>query len=463
MSDQVFSPTADRTPPHLLEAEEAVIGGILLDPDAITRVIDIVEPGSFYLGAHQIIFKAAIALHNSGKITDITNVSMALADIGQLEKVGGNARLIELVNGIVSTASISGAAKLIAEKYARRKLLAITEELSALAYDKGCKTERLLDEAEQKILALTSKSGGDDLKWSGDILAKVFDQITVSSGEEVGPGIPTGFQDLDALTQGLQRTDLIILAARPAMGKTAVALNLALNAAKTGQPVVVFSLEMSREQLMGRMIAIETGIETSRQRTGQLRREEWGLLAHGVSELSKIPVAINDRSTIGVAEMRAQCRKLSAGMGRDLGLVIVDYLQLMEGRGSDNRVQEISRITRSLKGMAKELNVPVIALSQLSRAVEQRTNKRPMLSDLRESGSIEQDADLVVMLYRDEYYNPETQDRGITEVILAKNRHGSVGTIPLLFESQFTRFRSTAVLPTSGRGGGGGRQQWEDD
>lgn len=461
MSDQDFLPATDRTPPHLLEAEEAVIGGILLDPDAITRVVGIVESESFYLGAHKAIFAAAIALHSKGKVSDLTNVAMALADANQLEKAGGHTRLTELVDKTLSTASIAGAAKLVAEKHLRRKLLTITEEINALVYDKGCKIGRLLDTAETKIFSLTANSGDEGPKWSGDILARVFDQITISSGEEKGPGIPTGFNDLDSLTQGLQRTDLIILAARPAMGKTAVALNLARNVAKTGLPVIIFSLEMSEEQLMSRLIAIETGIETSRQRNGELRREEWGLLAHGVSELSKIPIAINDRSSTGVAEMRAQCRQLAAKMGQPPGLIIVDYLQLMEGRGTDNRVQEVSRITRSLKGMAKELDTPVMALSQLSRAVEQRTNKRPMLSDLRESGSIEQDADLVAMLYRDEYYNPETPDRGITEVIIAKSRHGSVGTVRLLFESQFTRFRSAEGLP--GNGHGGGREGWSDD
>lgn len=461
MSDQDFLPATDRTPPHLLEAEEAVIGGILLDPDAITRVVGIVESESFYLGAHKAIFAAAIALHSKGKVSDLTNVVMALADANQLEKVGGHTRLTELVDKTLSTASIAGAAKLVAEKHLRRKLLAITEEINTLVYDKGCKISRLLDTAETRIFSLTANSGDEGPKWSGDILARVFDQITISSGEEKGPGIPTGFHDLDSLTQGLQRTDLIILAARPAMGKTAVALNLARNVAKTGLPVIIFSLEMSEEQLMSRLIAIETGIETSRQRNGELRREEWGLLAHGVSELSKIPIAINDRSSTGVAEMRAQCRQLAAKMGQPPGLIIVDYLQLMEGRGTDNRVQEVSRITRSLKGMAKELDTPVMALSQLSRAVEQRTNKRPMLSDLRESGSIEQDADLVAMLYRDEYYNPETPDRGITEVIIAKSRHGSVGTVRLLFESQFTRFRSAEGLPGNGHGGGG--EGWVDD
>lgn len=455
-----FEPQQDRVPPHNLEAEENVLGSILLDPDALFRIAGIIEPESFYIEAHRTIFKAAHELHNQGKSTDLTSVASSLEGNRALEKIGGRARLAELVDSVISTASIKEAASLIAESHTRRKLAVIAESLNQKVYDRSCKTDDLLEEAEKQILNLCTRTSSDGPSWSGDILAKVFKQITISSGEESGPGIPTGFGDLDHQTQGLQRTDLVILAARPAMGKTAVALNIARNVAQTGHPVVIFSLEMSQEQLMSRLIAIETGIETSRQRNGRLRREEWALLAQGASNLARIPIAINDRSNTSVGEMKAQCKKISAELGQDLGMVIVDYLQLMEGKGSDNRVQEISRITRRLKGMAKELNTPVMALSQLSRGVEQRTNKRPMLSDLRESGSIEQDADMVFMLYRDEYYNPETPDRGITEFIVAKSRSGPIGTVRLLFESQFTRFRDAEDI---GGGFGGGRESWNDD
>jgi replicative DNA helicase len=247
------------------------------------------------------------------------------------------------------------------------------------------------------------------------------------------------FYDLDAMTQGLQRSDLIIVAGRPAMGKTSIVLNLAKNVAQLHNlPVCMFSLEMSKEQLTYRLLSMEVGIEAGRLRTGRLQQEEWPLLGQGINTL-------DDKPNSGVLEMRSLCRRLMAEQGKELGLVVIDYLQLMEGSSPDNRVQEISRITRGLKGMARELNVPVIALSQLSRGVESRTNKRPMLSDLRESGSIEQDADLVLMIYRDEYYNPETPDRGITEVIVTKHRNGPVGTVKLLFEPQFTRFRNLAA------------------
>ena len=259
-------------------------------------------------------------------------------------------------------------------------------------------------------------------------------------------GIPVNFYDLDAMTQGLQRSDLIIVAGRPAMGKTALTMNIAKNVAQLHSlPVCVFSLEMSKEQLTYRLLAMETGIESGRLRTGRLQQEEWPLLGQGIDRLGQMPIYIDDKPNAGVLEMRSLCRRLMAETGRELGLIIIDYLQLMEGNGSDNRVQELSRITRGLKGMARELNVPVIALSQLSRSVESRTNKRPMLSDLRESGSIEQDADLVLMIYRDEYYNPDTTDRGITEVIVTKHRNGPVGPVKLLFEPQFTRFRNLAA------------------
>ena len=252
--------------------------------------------------------------------------------------------------------------------------------------------------------------------------------------------------DLDAMTQGLQRSDLIIVAGRPAMGKTSIVLNLAKNVAQLHDlPVCLFSLEMSKEQLTYRLLSMEVGIEAGRLRTGRLQQEEWPLLGQGINSLGQLPIFIDDKPNSGVLEMRSLCRRLMAEQGKELGLVMIDYLQLMEGSGSDNRVQELSRITRGLKQMARELNVPVIALSQLSRGVEARTNKRPMLSDLRESGSIEQDADLVLMIYRDEYYNPETPDRGITEVIVTKHRNGPVGTVKLLFEPQYTRFRNLAA------------------
>jgi replicative DNA helicase len=284
------------------------------------------------------------------------------------------------------------------------------------------------------------------LTHTAEILTRTFDEIETRSLGTAVAGIPVNFYDLDALTQGLQRSDLIIVAGRPAMGKTSFVLNIAKNVAQFHNlPVAVFSLEMSKEQLTYRLLSMEVGIESGRLRTGRLHEEEWPLLGKGISSLGALPLHIYDKPNAGLLEMRSMCRGLMAETGKELGLVIIDYLQLMEGSTPDNREQEISRITRGLKGMARELNVLVIALSQLSRGVEARTNKRPMLSDLRESGSIEQDADLVLMIYRDEYYNPDTADRGITEVIVTKHRNGPVGTVKLLFEPQFTRFRNLAA------------------
>ena len=330
------------------------------------------------------------------------------------------------------------------------------EEWSAL------RIQLTLEEILEKLLEFTPSNANDqaheqeqvdsqiDLPQSltptAEILPRTFEEIETSALGTAVAGIPVNFYDLDAMTQGLQRSDLIIVAGRPAMGKTSIVLNIAKNVAQLHNlPVAVFSLEMSKEQLTYRLLSMEVGIESGRLRTGRLQQEEWPLLGNGINSLVSLPLYIDDKPKTSVLEMRSLCRRLMAEQGKELGLIVIDYLQLMEGSTPDNREQEISRFTRGLKGMARELNVPVIALSQLSRGVESRINKRPMLSDLRESGSIVQDADLVLMIYRDEYYNPETPDRGITEVIVTKHRNGPVGTIKLLFEPQFTRFRNLAV------------------
>jgi replicative DNA helicase len=330
------------------------------------------------------------------------------------------------------------------------------EEWSAL------RIQLTLEEILEKLLEFTPSNANDqaheqeqvdsqiDLPQSltptAEILPRTFEEIETSALGTAVAGIPVNFYDLDAMTQGLQRSDLIIVAGRPAMGKTSIVLNIAKNVAQLHNlPVAVFSLEMSKEQLTYRLLSMEVGIESGRLRTGRLQQEEWPLLGNGINSLVSLPLYIDDKPKTSVLEMRSLCRRLMAEQGKELGLIVIDYLQLMEGSTPDNREQEISRITRALKGMARELNVPVIALSQLSRGVESRFNKRPMLSDLGESGSIEQDADLVLMIYRDEYYNPETPERGITEVIVTKHRNGPVGTCKLLFEPQFTRFRNLAV------------------
>jgi replicative DNA helicase len=442
-----FEATPDGLPPQNLEAEEAVLGGILLDPDAIGRVADVLhQPEAFYLAAHREIYRTALMLHSQGKPTDLTAMAAWLADTGHLEKVGGSARLVELVERTLSTASIDQVARLVMDKYLRRQLIQSGNEVIRLGFDQSKPMDQVLDEAEQKIFAISQEKPSVGLTRTAEILTSTFNEIESRSLGTAVAGIPVNFYDLDAITQGLQRSDLIIVAGRPAMGKTSIVLNIAKNVAQLHDlPVAIFSLEMSKEQLTYRLLSMEVGIESGRLRTGRLQQEEWPLLGEGISRLGALPFYIDDKPNSSVLEMRSLCRRLMAQQGKELGLIVIDYLQLMEGSTPDNRVQEISRITRGLKGMARELNVPVMALSQLSRGVEARTNKRPMLSDLRESGSIEQDADLVLMIYRDEYYNTDTVDRGITEVHVAKHRNGPVGVAKLLFEPQFTRFRNLAA------------------
>ncbi len=441
-----FEALPDQVPPQNLEAEEAVLGGILLDPDALGRIADVLRPEAFYLSAHREIFRTALMLHSQGKPTDLTAMAAWLADTGHLEKVGGSNRLVELVERTLSTASIDQVARLVMDKYLRRQLIRSGNEVIRLGFDQAKPMEQVLDEAEQQIFAISQEKPSVGLTPTAEILTSTFNEIESRSLGTSVAGIPCNFYDLDAITQGLQRSDLIIVAGRPAMGKTSIVLNIAKNVAQIHQlPVCLFSLEMSKEQLTYRLLSMEVGIESGRLRTGRLQQEEWPLLGQGINTLGQLPLFIDDKPNAGVLEMRSLCRRLMAEQGKELGLIVIDYLQLMEGTTPDNRVQELSRITRGLKGMARELNVPVMALSQLSRGVESRTNKRPMLSDLRESGSIEQDADLVLMIYRDEYYNPETADRGITEVIVTKHRNGPVGTVKLLFEPQFTRFRNLAA------------------
>ncbi|NJO80858.1 MAG: replicative DNA helicase [Cyanobacteria bacterium RM1_2_2] len=436
----------DRLPPQNVDAEEAILGGILLDPEAIGRVVEILRPEAFYISAHQEVYRAAIALQTQGRPTDLMSVTSWLHDHGVLDKIGGQGRLAELVDRTISAVNIDQYAQLVMEKYLRRKLIQVGTEVTQLGYETTTPIEKVLDQSEQKIFSITQARPQQSLVATSDILTTTFSDIESRSLGLVLPGISCGFYDLDALTQGFQRSDLIIAAGRPAMGKTSFCLGIARNIAAFHKlPIAVFSLEMSKEQLVYRLLSSEAQVESGRLRAGRISQNEWEPMGHAISVLSQLPIFIDDTPNISVAEMRSKSRRLQAEQGGALGLILIDYLQLMEGSGSDNRVQELSKVTRSLKGLARELQVPIIALSQLSRGVESRTNKRPMMSDLRESGSIEQDADLILMLYRDEYYNPDTPDRGIAEVIITKHRNGPVGTIKLLFEPQFTRFRNLAA------------------
>jgi replicative DNA helicase len=439
-----FQAALDRLPPQNIEAEESILGGILLDPEAIGRVTDILTPDAFYISGHREIYRAALDLQARGNPTDLMTVATWLKDKGRLEKAGGQAKLAQLVDRTISAANIDQYARLVMDKFTRRKLIQIGGEIAQLGYETESALETVLDHAEQRLFGITQERPQQGLSATSDILADAFSDIEERSLGRVLPGLACGFYDLDAMTQGFQRSDLIIAAGRPAMGKTSFVLNVARSiASEHKQPVAIFSLEMSKQQLVYRLLSSEAQIESGRLRTGRIAQHEWEPLGHAISVLSQLPVFIDDTPNISVTEMRSKCRRLQAEHGGALGLILIDYLQLMEG-SSDNRVQELSKITRSLKGLARELNVPIISLSQLSRGVESRTNKRPMMSDLRESGSIEQDADLIMMLYREEYYDPDTPDRGIAEVIVAKHRNGPTGTVKLLFEPQFTRFRNLA-------------------
>ncbi len=443
--DKEFKSIQDRLPPQNMDAEEAILGGILMDPEAIARITDILRPEAFYLSAHRQMYEAALALHVQGKPTDLMNLVTYLQDQDLLEKIGGQGKLADLFDRTPSAVNIDQYAMLVMEKYLRRRLIRTGQEISELGHDTSQDFENVLNDAEQKVFNITQTRPQDGLVSTADVLTQTFSEIESRSVGLSVPGLACGFYDLDAMTQGFQRSDLIIVAGRPAMGKTSFVLNIARNIASYHKlPVAVFSLEMSKEQLVQRLLSAEVRIESNRLRAGRITAQEWEPLGHSISTLSQMPIFIDDTPSISVPEMRSRLRRLQAEQGGALGLVLIDYLQLMESK-NDNRVQALSSITRGLKALARELSVPVIALSQLSRGVESRTEKRPMMSDLRESGAIEQDADLIMMLYRDEYYNPDTPDRGIAEVIISKHRNGPVGSVKLLFEPQFTQFRNLAA------------------
>jgi replicative DNA helicase len=427
--------------PTNVEAEEAILGGILIDPEAISRIAELLRSEFFAITAHQVIYRSALDLFFEGQPTDLMTVTTRLADRSLLEQIGGQTKLAQLVDRTVSAVNIDQYAVLVEDKYQRRKLIEAGNNIVQLGYETAIPLDIVLDRAEQQIFSITQERPQQDLVSIGETLNQTFQDLENRNEGLTLPGIPCGFYDLDAMTGGFQRSDLIIVAARPAMGKTAFCTNIAHHIAAGAQklPVAIFSLEMSKEQLVQRILSGEAKIESNRLRSGRISQNEWEPISAAIGRLSELPLFIDDTPNITVTEIRSKARRLQAEQGGSLGLILLDYLQLMEG-SSDNRVQELSRITRSLKGLARELAVPIIALSQLSRGVEARTNKRPMMSDLRESGSIEQDADLVIMLYRDEYYNPDTPDRGIAEIIITKHRNGPTGIIKLLFDAQVTKF-----------------------
>ena len=430
----------NRQPPQSLDAEQSVLGSILIDSRCVADIIGILKPEDFFLPQNREIYETVYTMFNFSESIDPVTV---LEKMRQLGVYHDNTRdyVQQLMEITPTAANAVRYANIVKDKAMLRGLADASAEISDLVYDQVGTPAEILESAEKKIYSLRKGETGDSLEHVGTTLLKVFDTLTeLSQSDSAIPGLSTGLRDLDKKINGLNKSDLFLIAARPAMGKTAFALNIALNVAKKyNKTVAVFSLEMSREQLVMRLMANESFVELGKLLTGKLSEEEWTKLAMASAALSQTDLRVDDNPSITVAEINAKCRRLD-----NLGLVVIDYLQLMQGSGygkaSDNRVNVVSDISRSLKIMAKELNVPVICLSQLSRGPEGRTDKRPMLSDLRESGAIEQDADEVIFLYRDEYYHENTEEKGVAECIVAKNRHGEVGTVKLQWVGQYQTF-----------------------
>ena len=429
-----------RQPPQSLEAEQAVLGSILIDSRCVADVVGIVRPEDFYLQQNREIFETVYAMFNFSQTIDPVTVLNKMQELGVYHD---NSRdyVLQLMDITPTAANAVRYANIVREKAMLRGLAQAASDITETVYSQVGTPMEMLEIAEKKIYALRKGERTDSLEHIGTVLHKVFDHLTdLSQSDSAIPGLSTGLRDLDAKINGLNKGNLLLIAARPAMGKTSFALNIGLNVAKKyNKTVAFFSLEMSREELCMRLLSGESFVDSQKMATGKLSEDEWNKLCMASASLSQTDIRVDDNSAITVAEMNAKLRRLD-----NLGLVIIDYLQLMQasgyGKGSDNRVTVVSDISRALKVMAKELNVPVICLSQLNRAAEGRSDKRPQLSDLRESGAIEQDADSVMMLYRDEYYNPDTEDKNIAECIVAKNRHGEVGTVKLQWLPQYTTF-----------------------
>lgn len=440
----------ERVPPQNIEAEQAVLGAMLIDKEAIAKATEVLSADDFYREAHRVIFSAMLELYNKNEAVDMVTVTEILKRDNKLEDIGGIAYITSLANVVLTAANVKYHADIVAEKSVLRQLVRVSTEIAAMGYEANDDVGTLLDTAESRILEISNRKKKADFTPINDILMDSVQSIESLLQNKGGlTGLPAGFADLDKLTSGLHPSDFIILAARPSMGKTALALNIVQNVALRahkaigGEPrsVAFFSLEMSKEQLVNRMLCAEAGIDSQRLRVGEMHDEDWTHLWDACDTMSRAKIYIDDTAGITAMEMRSRARRLKAEHGLDL--IVVDYLQLMQGSGKRNnsgdRQQEVSEISRSLKALARELDVPVLALSQLSRSVESRQVKRPMLSDLRESGSLEQDADIVAFLYREDYYNPETENKH-TELIIAKHRNGPVDTVNLFFQKQFTKF-----------------------
>ncbi|MBN1317053.1 MAG: replicative DNA helicase [Anaerolineales bacterium] len=440
--DQAQLIAPDKIDPSNIEAEEAVLGSVLINPDALFDVANFLKAEDFSLIKNRWVWEAIIAIHERNDPIDFLTIATELEDQGRLQEIGGPVYVSRLMDVVPSSIHAEAYGRMVEQTALRRRLVGAASQVAQLAYDKKENIQVVLDRAEQAIFSVSERRLTRDLQPIKDIVHQYYDRIQDLADRDASTlGIPTGFKLLDVLLGGLQRSDLLIIAGRPGMGKTGFLLGLALQAArKFRSRVALFSLEMSAEQVVGRLISAETGIDSQRLRRGTLRADEWPLFAEASGRLAETQIYIDDTPSISPLQLRTKCRRLYAEHGLDL--IVLDYLQLMGGDfRTDNRVQEISYISRQLKGVARELDVPLLAAAQLSRAVEQRQSKRPMLSDLRESGSIEQDSDVVMFIYRDEYYNEETDKPNIAEISIAKHRNGPTGTVELFFQKELAHFR----------------------
>ena len=430
--------------PQSIEAEEAVLGAILVNPMSLGRIVEFLKPETFYKPAHKVIYEAILELFKKNEPIDIVTVSEHLRNKEELDTAGGRSYINDLALNVVTTANVEFYAKIIQEKEIKRALINAGSEIVSMSYENE-DTDNVLDNAQKLIFNIAAQKDTSDLVPIQDLVVTSYEEIEQRfNNKDELVGVDTGFYDLNTLTSGLRKSDLIILAARPSMGKTAFALNLAQNVAmKTKKGVAIFSLEMPKQQLVKRMLCAEAEVDTQRITSGNMQPKDWEKLVDAMTRLSDARIYIDDTAGVTATDIKAKCRRLMMEE-KDFGLVVIDYLQLMEGGGNTNdRNQQISAISRSLKGLARELDVPIIALSQLSRGVESRPDKRPMMSDLRDSGAIEQDADIIMFIYRDEYYNrDDVNNKGKAEVIIAKHRNGPVGTIELLFQSNITKFKN---------------------
>lgn len=430
-----------KVPPQDIEAEQAVIGSMLTDQDAVVAAIETLKPEDFYREDNKLIYSAILNIYNRAEPIDIITLKAELSSMGKLDNVGGLEYIVGLPDKVPTTANVDRYIKIVEEKSMLRNLIKTANEILSMGYDQTEDVEDVMDLAEKKIFDVMQKKSKTGYTSIKDVLVESFTKLEeLYNQKQHVTGVPTGFIDLDRMTAGLHGSEFILIAARPAMGKSAFALNIATYAAtRANVPVAIFSLEMSKEQVGNRILCSEALVDSNNVRTGDLNDEELSKLAETSGELSQAPIYIDDTAGITITEMRARCRKLK--LEKNIGLVVVDYLQLIQGSGkTSGREQEIAEISRSLKILAKELEIPVIALSQLSRAVEARDDHRPMLSDLRESGAIEQDADIVMFLYRDDYYNEDSPEKNVAEVIIAKQRAGSTGTVKLAWIGNYTKF-----------------------